>query len=175
MVGPFAAKLSEVQHDRAVDYLPASAGSTQVAKIQERLPGGETTELVLVYHREGGLTAADRAAAEARVEQIAERDRLVAEPEGVPSEDGETLMYPVAGNGPGTDEELRDAFVERVREVARSDGGLTVEVGGPGAGARRGRRRRAGPQRGRLDRDLRRREGRAPVRTRTSPGSVCWC
>ncbi|MGW0843298.1 MMPL family transporter [Streptomyces sp. NPDC002787] len=133
VVAPFAAKLSEVQNDRAVDYLPASADSTQVAKIQDRLPGGETTELVLVYHREGGLTAADRAAADAQVAGIAERDRLVAEPEGVPSEDGDTLMYPVASNGPGTDEKLRDAFVERVRDVAHGGGGLTVEVGGPGA------------------------------------------
>jgi RND superfamily putative drug exporter len=133
VVSPFAAKLSQVQNDRAVDYLPASADSTQVAEIQDRLPGGETTELVLVYHREGGLTAADRAAADAQVAGIGERDRLAAEPEGVPSEDGTTLMYPVASNGPGTDEKLRDAFVERVREVAHTEGGLTVEVGGSGA------------------------------------------
>ncbi|MFE7836424.1 MMPL family transporter [Streptomyces sp. NPDC057474] len=133
VVSPFAAKLSEVQNDRAVDYLPASADSTQVAEIQDRLPGGESTELVLVYHREGGLTAADRAAADAQVAEIGVRDRLAAEPEGVPSEDGTTLMYPVASNGPGTDEKLRDAFVERVRGVAHSDGGLTVAVGGPGA------------------------------------------
>ena len=59
------------QHDRAIDYLPASADSTQVAKIQERLPGGETTELVLVYHRDGGLTAADRATAAGQVREIA--------------------------------------------------------------------------------------------------------
>ncbi|ULR50533.1 MMPL family transporter [Streptomyces deccanensis] len=133
VVAPFAAKLSEVQNDRAVDYLPASADSTQVAKIEDRLPGGETTELVLVYHRDGGLTAADRGAAERQVAEIRERDRLAAEPEGVPSEDGTTLMYPVASNGPGPDEKLRDAFVERVRAVAHSEGGMTVEVGGPGA------------------------------------------
>ena len=64
-VAPFASKLADVQHDRAVDYLPASADSTQVAKIEEQLPGGETTELVLVYHRDGGLTAADRTTARA--------------------------------------------------------------------------------------------------------------
>ncbi|MDX3642031.1 MMPL family transporter [Streptomyces sp. MB09-02B] len=133
VVAPFAAKLSEVQNDRAVDYLPSSADSTQVARIQDRLPGGETTELVLVYHRDGGLTAADRAAAGRQVAEIGERDRLAAEPEGVPSRDGTTLMYPIASNGPGTDEKLRDAFVERVRAVAHSEEGLTVEVGGPAA------------------------------------------
>ncbi|BBC36469.1 Membrane protein [Streptomyces graminofaciens] len=133
VVAPFAAKLSDVQHDRAVDYLPASADSTQVAKIQEQLPGGETTELVLVYHRDGGLTAADEKAAADQVAAIADRHRLVAEPRGVPSKDGTTLMYPVASTEPGTDEKKRDALVDDVREVARSEGGLTVEVGGSGA------------------------------------------
>ncbi|MEU5250106.1 hypothetical protein AB0G81_39910, partial [Streptomyces asoensis] len=32
LVGPFAAKLADVQHDRATDYLPSSADSTQVAR-----------------------------------------------------------------------------------------------------------------------------------------------
>ena len=56
LAGPFAGKLGDVQRDNVVDYLPAGADSTQVAKIQQQLPGGESTELVLVYHRDGGLT-----------------------------------------------------------------------------------------------------------------------
>ncbi|MEV0633745.1 MMPL family transporter [Streptomyces sp. NPDC050619] len=132
-MSPFSAKLSDVQADRAVDYLPASADSTQVAKIQEQLPGGETTELVLVYHRDGGLTAADRTTAQRQVDEIEGANQLTGTPKGVPSEDGTTLMYPVASNEPGTDEELRDAFVNDVRDVAQGDGGLSVDVGGPGA------------------------------------------
>ena len=130
---PFASKLSDVQQDRAVDNLPASADSTQVARIQEQLPGGETTELVLVYHRDGGLTTTDRETAAQQVEEIAGAVRLTATPEVVPSEDGTTLMYPVASNEPGIDETLRDEFVKDVRDVAQGDGGLSVEVGGPGA------------------------------------------
>ncbi|GAA2657471.1 MMPL family transporter [Streptomyces vastus] len=133
LTSPFASKLSDVQHDRAVDYLPASADSTQVAKIQEQLPGGETTELVLVYHRDGGLTTADRETAAQQVEEIAGAGRLTGTPRGVPSEDGTTLMYPVASNEPGIDEKLRDEFVNDVRDVAQGDGGLSVEVGGQGA------------------------------------------
>lgn len=133
IVGPFAAKLSEVQHDRITDYLPANADSTQVARIQDQLPGGETTQLVLVYHRDGGLTAADRATAAGQVDRIAGEHALTATPQGVPSADGTTLMYPVSSNEPGTDEDKRDALVNDVREVAHSDGGLNVEVGGPGA------------------------------------------
>ncbi|MFJ4363072.1 MMPL family transporter [Streptomyces chartreusis] len=132
-VSPFASKLADVQRDRAVDYLPASADSTQVAKIQERLPGGEATELVVVYHRDGGLTAGDRATAAGQIERIAGEHRLTGEPRGVPSRDGTTLMYPIATTEPGTDEEARDLLVNDVRDVARGSDGLSVEVGGAGA------------------------------------------
>ncbi|MFI6486256.1 MMPL family transporter [Streptomyces sp. NPDC050564] len=133
IIGPFASKLTDVQHDRAVDYLPASADSTQVAKIEDRLPGGETTELVLVYHRDGGLSAADRATAERQIAEITKENPLTAPPKGVPSRDGTTLMYPVASSAPGTDEKKRDAFVNDVRDVARTEDGMSVDVGGPGA------------------------------------------
>ncbi|MEV5899776.1 MMPL family transporter [Streptomyces sp. NPDC052127] len=133
IASPFAAKLADVQHNRVTDYLPASADSTRVAKLQEQLPGGESTELVLVYHRDGGLTAADRATAQEQVARVAGDHALTAAPRGVPSADGATLMYPVATNEPGTDEKKRDAFVEDVREVVHGEGGLSVEVGGTGA------------------------------------------
>ncbi|WP_327595079.1 MMPL family transporter [Streptomyces chartreusis] len=132
-VSPFASKLADVQRDRAVDYLPASADSTQVAKIQEQLPGGEATELVVVYHRDGGLTAGDRATAAGQIERIAGEHKLTGEPRGVPSRDGTTLMYPIASTEPGTDEEARDLLVNDVRDVARGSDGLSVEVGGAGA------------------------------------------
>ncbi|MFI6942809.1 MMPL family transporter [Streptomyces sp. NPDC050418] len=133
IVVPFAGKTGDVQQDRAVDYLPASADSTQVAKLQEQLPGGESTELVVVYHRDGGLTAADKATAQAQIDEIAAQHKLVAPPEPVPAKGGDTLFYPVASNEPGVDEKLRDAFVNEVRDVAEDDGPLSVDVGGSGA------------------------------------------
>jgi RND superfamily putative drug exporter len=133
IASPFAAKLGDVQRDRAVDYLPASADSTQVAEIQERLPGGEATEMVLVYHRDAGLTAADRRTAAEQVAEIAGAHELTGRPQGIPSKDGTTLMYPVASTEPGTDEEARDALVNYVRDIAQGGDGLGVEVGGSGA------------------------------------------
>ncbi|MDG9721328.1 MMPL family transporter [Streptomyces sp. DH41] len=133
IASPFAAKLSDVQRDRAVDYLPASADSTQVAKIQDRLPGGEATEMVVVYHRDAGLTAADKATAAGQIAEIAGAHRLTERPAGIPSKDGSTLMYPVASTEPGQDEEARDALVNAVRDVAEGGDGLSVEVGGAGA------------------------------------------
>ncbi|MEU1850160.1 MMPL family transporter [Streptomyces sp. NPDC019990] len=133
LLGPLAGEFSGIQQNRAVDYLPDSADSTQVARIQDRLPGGESTDLVLVYHREGGLTDADRRTAAAQVAEVRGTYDLAAEPRGVPSEDGSTLMYPVSSTQPGQDEEARDAFVDRVRDIAEGGGGLSAEVGGPGA------------------------------------------
>lgn len=133
IASPFASKLSDVQRDRAVDYLPASADSTQVAKIQDRLPGGEATEMVVVYHRDAGLTATDKATAADQIADIAGAHRLTDRPAGIPSKDGTTLMYPVASTEPGQDEEARDALVNAVRDVAEGGDGLSVEVGGAGA------------------------------------------
>ncbi|MEV6014901.1 MULTISPECIES: MMPL family transporter [unclassified Streptomyces] len=132
-VGPFAAKLSDVQHDRAVDYLPSGADSTRAARIEDRLPGGEATELVLVYHRDGGLRPADRDTAARQVAAITRANPLTGTPKAVPSPDGTTLMYPLASTAPGTDEKKRNAFVHDVRDVARDSAGMSVVVGGPGA------------------------------------------
>ncbi|MFI0990196.1 hypothetical protein [Streptomyces exfoliatus] len=43
LAAPLAGKLADVRRDRAVDYLPASADSTRVAHIMERMPGGDST------------------------------------------------------------------------------------------------------------------------------------
>jgi RND superfamily putative drug exporter len=133
LLGPLAGKFAGIQQNRAVDYLPDSADSTQVARIQDRLPGGESTDLVLVYHREGGLTDADRRTAAEQAAEVRGAYDLAGELRGVPSEDGSTLMYLVSSTQPGQDEEARDAFVDGVRGIAGGGGGLSVEVGGPGA------------------------------------------
>ncbi|MFH8412367.1 MMPL family transporter [Streptomyces collinus] len=133
LVGPLAGKFADIQQNRAVDYLPDSADSTQVARIQDELPGGEATDLVLVYHRDGGLTDADRRTADEQIAEVSGAYDLTGEPRGIPSKDGSTLMYPVTSTQPGQDEEARDAFVDGVRDIASGGGGLSVEVGGPGA------------------------------------------
>ncbi|WP_217239882.1 MMPL family transporter [Streptomyces sp. AC555_RSS877] len=133
LVGPLAGKFSDVQQNRAVDYLPDSADSTQVARIQDALPGGESTDLVLVYHRDGGLTSADRKTAADQVAEVDGAYELSGTARGIPSEDGSTLMYSVSSTQPGQDEEARNAFVDGVRDIAEGTGGLSVEVGGPGA------------------------------------------
>ncbi|WP_258055532.1 LuxR C-terminal-related transcriptional regulator [Streptomyces sp. Ru62] len=118
LVGPFAGKFGDVQQNRAVDYLPDSADSTRVARIQDELPGGQATDLVLVYHRDGGLTAADRARAAGQIAEIRRTYPLTGSPAAVPSRDGTTLMYAVSSTQPGQDDDKRDAFVEALRAGA---------------------------------------------------------
>ncbi len=133
---PLAGRLGDVQRDSVVDYLPANADSTQVARVQQELPGGESTDLVVVYHRDGGLTAADRAAAGRQTADLARTYRLAggaAAPRGVPSGDGATVMYPVSSTAPGQDPAAKRDFVDGVRHIAAGGHGLTVKVGGPGA------------------------------------------
>ncbi|MFI6656049.1 MMPL family transporter [Streptomyces sp. NPDC050523] len=132
LAGPFAGKFGDVQQNRSVDYLPDSADSTQVARIQDELPGGQATDLVLVYHRDGGLTAADRHKAGTQVAEIGAKYRLTGTPKAVPSRDGATLMYPVSSTTPGQDDKARNAFVDGVRDIANGGAGLSAEVGGPG-------------------------------------------
>ncbi|MEU2317265.1 MMPL family transporter [Streptomyces althioticus] len=130
---PLAGKFADVQQNRAVDYLPDGADSTQVARVQDELPGGESTDLVVVYHRDGGLTAADRKTAAAQIAGVERKFELSDAPRGVASADGSTLMYPVSSTEPGQDEEAQLAFVDGVRETVGGTGGLSAEVGGPGA------------------------------------------
>ncbi|MDT0322979.1 MMPL family transporter [Streptomyces millisiae] len=133
---PFVGRLADVQRDENVDYLPESADSTQVVRVQDELPGGEGTELVVVYHRDGGLTDADRALAAERAAGVAEEYPLIVEgaPEVIPSGDGATAMVPFVIGGLAGDEEV-SAAVTDVRERVAVDlpAGLTVEVGGAGA------------------------------------------
>lgn len=130
---PLAGKFADVQQNRAVDYLPDGADSTQVARVQDELPGGESTDLVVVYHRDGGLTAADRKTAAAQIVGVEREFELSDAPRGVASADGSTLMYPVSSTEPGQDEEAQLAFVDGVRKTVGGTGGLSAEVGGPGA------------------------------------------
>ncbi len=130
---PLAGEFADVQQNRAVDYLPDGADSTQVARVQDELPGGESTDLVVVYHRDGGLTAADRETAAAQIAGVERKFELSDVPRGVASADGSTLMYPVSSTEPGQDEEAQLAFVDGVRETVGGTGGLSAEVGGPGA------------------------------------------
>ena len=62
MLSPLGSKLADVTSDETASFLPEGAESTKVQELlKERFPGGETSIGLIVYRREGGLTAADKA------------------------------------------------------------------------------------------------------------------
>ncbi|MDJ1130452.1 MMPL family transporter [Streptomyces iconiensis] len=132
---PFSGKLGDSTRDQPTDYLPASADSTRVHKLLDQLPGGNTTDLLLVHHRDGGLTAADRETAQRQARAITgeyESTGGKAVPRSVPAKDGKTLL--TAFSLTGMEEEARDKAVGDIREsLADPPSGLQVELGGPGA------------------------------------------
>jgi len=53
-------KFSDAEKNESTSFLPGDAESTKALAVTERLEGGELAPLVVVYHRDGGLTGADR-------------------------------------------------------------------------------------------------------------------
>lgn len=129
---PAALGIGSVQSDEVTDQLPADADSTQVAELEEQLPGDGDDSVLVVFHREEGLTAGDRATADEAAAELSREYGQQVEP--IPSPDGTTVMAPVSRANPDQDEALSSEFVENVRDVVgEPGGGLEVYVTGPSA------------------------------------------
>jgi RND superfamily putative drug exporter len=99
---PLAGKLTGAEKNEAKSWLPANAESTKVLDVQARFQSPNVYPAVVVYHRAGGLTAADRAKAAADARSFARLPgvgpRQVAGP--LPASDGtaiETILQVNAG------------------------------------------------------------------------------
>ena len=82
-LGSIGAKLADVTDDRTESFLPADAESTEALRtVNEEFPGGQTRSGLIVYKRDGGLTARDRAkiAADAKAAAANEKIELVGKP-----------------------------------------------------------------------------------------------
>jgi putative drug exporter of the RND superfamily len=140
----FAGHLSRVTDDSASAYLPSSAASTRVVLLQEAAQGGpgqpQTDEAVVVFARDGGLTAADMAAA---VSAHAAVGRLVSQVKGlgVPgplqrSADGQAVEFTADVTAPvdnltSADSDAVSAIRGAVQVAAQRTGdGLQVAVTG---------------------------------------------
>jgi RND superfamily putative drug exporter len=127
--GALAGKLPDVVENDLVNYLPASAESTKASELLETFPGAENTDAVIVYAREGGLTAADRAAIEQDRAALA---GLAQEPipPAMPSDDGAAALVRVAlPNDP--DQVIDDVDRIRAETEQGSPPGLDHKVTGP--------------------------------------------
>jgi RND superfamily putative drug exporter len=139
IVGTFAAnlpgKFADAERNESTSFLPGDAESTKALDVVKRLENGERAPLVIVYHRDGGLTSADK--------RVVERDRAILNRKhlratsrfGRPaySRDGEAALVIAQITSDGEGDTILDP-VEAVRDrLAIHGGGLESKVTG-GAG-----------------------------------------
>ena len=125
---PLAARLTDVQENGALAFLPDSADSAKVAQLQSTFRTDDTSTAVLIYRRDGGLTAEDNAAIESQRQQIAQQ--LPDDPVGpvVPSQDGSAALVTVTI--PAAEDNMYDDVPVLRDIIGGSPDGLAASVTG---------------------------------------------
>jgi RND superfamily putative drug exporter len=140
-------KFTDAEKNDSRSFLPGDAESTKALDVTKALAGAETAPTVIVYRREGGLTAQDRTAIVDDIRRLNRATRAFGNttPFGNPqgpgarqpfllSRDGTTALIGnvIKSTGGGDSAEILDP-VDRYREVVsdRPRDGLQVKVTGP--------------------------------------------
>jgi RND superfamily putative drug exporter len=130
-VGQFAAKIGDVQNNDSSTWLPTGSESTRALALARQFPGNDTVQAIVVYARDGGITAADRAKASA--DRVALRGYAHGQVGPlVPARDGAALLVAVPLPAPaGASANLLDS-VTHIRETVQANAppGLAVKVTG---------------------------------------------
>jgi putative drug exporter of the RND superfamily len=143
---PLAGKFEDAQENDPADYLPADAESVEAIDGLEGFPSEDEADAITVFHRDGGLTPADRAAIERARKAINERVRpaINAEQPGTVAETGPALVSDDGGTAllttpitvpeeaSGDAEDLLTDTPEEIKaELGSLPSGLEAEVTGP--------------------------------------------
>ena len=135
LTGGLAGKLQGAEKNDASSYLPGSAESTQELNEQAIFQNKNYNPALVVYVRDSGITAADRAKADADARYFATLPVVggrVAAP--VVSKDGKAIET-VIGSDLGYNSDL-SGFISTVQNTATKNAdGLNVYIGGPAASA----------------------------------------
>ncbi len=127
--GPYSGKLTEVEKNDNAAFLPKTAESTEVNDLQQRFVDQDTTPGIILWERESGITAADRALATRQLAEVRAVPKVVSVTPLIPSQDGRALQAVVQLAGTdGT--ELTDA-ANAVRDEVQGGDGLAAYVTGP--------------------------------------------
>jgi putative drug exporter of the RND superfamily len=141
-VFPLGSKLADKTTDDTQSFLPASAESTEVVKsLDNDFDQGETDDAIVVYQRDGGLTAADQQKIRADAQKIQaappDKIRLVGTPQvpftpgappGLVSKNGDvaTAVYSTP-----TDFDKEADWGQAIRDITHADtAGMQVYVTG---------------------------------------------
>ena len=145
LLNGLSSSLSKVTNDTASAYLPSSAPSTKVVLLQEAAQGSsqlETNAAVVVFARDSGLTAADRAAAASARSAVAglvgHVAGLSAPGPALPSADGKAVQFAANVTGPASQGNVDRDAVRAVRAAvatatSHAANGLVAAVTGPAA------------------------------------------
>ena len=132
--GLFSPKFEDAQENDTVSFLPGDTESVQSLKAVQQYPGGELAPAVIIYRRDGGLTAADRKrVADDRAFIDAQRFEATlptSEPAFSPRGDAAILTTPIRATGEA--EILLDAVGGIRDRVSGEFDGLEVDVTGAG-------------------------------------------
>jgi RND superfamily putative drug exporter len=136
LLGSYAGRLTDVEENDPVSFLPGSAESVKALEAVDRFPSGDRAQAVIVYHRDGGLTAQDRATiARDRASLNADPPPATAKiPPPIPSRDGQAaLLIASIDTSDRVDEDFLIDATDELRERAGEDApeGLVVKVSGP--------------------------------------------
>lgn len=145
VLGGFGSKLTDVEDNQAAGWLPGSAESTRALKAQAIFQSPDTLPAVVIYQRDGGSTAADKAKAVADAKTFAALDGTKAKGQTVtidgrvlgplPSTDGEALQIYVPLNLGKDGWQAAAPIIKDMRNTAGSASGLTTHVTGPAGSA----------------------------------------
>lgn len=128
-------KFSDAESNESTSFLPGDAESTKALAVTKQLQGGEFAPLVIVYRRDGGLTAADRAVI-ARDRTVFNRKNLRAtSPFGKPtfSRDRKAALMIAQIKSDGESDTILDP-VDAVRDRIHNHGGGLESKATGGAG-----------------------------------------
>jgi RND superfamily putative drug exporter len=134
-LGSLAGKLTGAENNQASSWLPGSAESTQVVNLTGQFQSTNLVPTVIVYERDGGVTAADLHKAQqdaAAFPKISHMTPNVVGP--VPSKDGKALETIVQIDMGSDGWNALGPAVDSIKSTvaAAADPGLTSYVTGPG-------------------------------------------
>jgi RND superfamily putative drug exporter len=128
-------KFADAERNESTSFLPSDVEATRTLEIVKSLEGGELAPLVIVYHRDGGLTAADKRVI-ARDRKILTRKELrntsaFGRPEYSRDEETALMVAQITSDGEG--DTILDPVNAVRKRLAIHGGGLESKVTG-GAG-----------------------------------------
>jgi RND superfamily putative drug exporter len=124
VLAPLGAELADETQDDTESFLPASAESTEVVRLlDDEFESGETTQGLIVYERDGGLSTADKQKIQADAKAV----------EALPEEDLPLTRPPLAPFGPLDEQAIEKSGEASTGEAAQASAELPQLVSPEGS------------------------------------------